>query len=410
MPRRLDRLCRRFHAFGARTRERLAPSLSPEAPPTADDWLWLQAGTSAGLDAAWPVISLLRARRPELAVHATVATEAGRERAAAPDAPWTSWGAAPPEGPRALARFLSTPPKAALSMGPALRPVSAHTLIEAGIPWLWLVPHFHERAWRPVRRLPCLYRFPLQAPTAILAGDEATRTGMARFLPQPSPPVTIAGSPLLDALDPADRRQARQLRGALGARPLLAFPQTEPGEEELLAGVCRHIPAPFTHWLMVVMPADPGRGPTIRDHLAGFGLTTALASASDPLTSDTTVYVEDRAEHQTLFQAAADLVVLGGTWVQGPGGADPRPAAAAGRGILAGPYGHRNREAVEALEAAGALQRTPNVNNLLAGIRQWLQHPGSADNAGRNGRALVAAHRGSTTTVAAHLEAMTAPD
>jgi 3-deoxy-D-manno-octulosonic-acid transferase len=337
-------------------------------------------------------------------VHVTVVSAAGWERAADPEAPWTGHGPAPADAPRALERFLARPPVAALNLGPALRPATADALARRGIPWPWLVARFHERAWRPARRVPCLYRPPLAAPATILAGDEATRTGMGRFLPDPAPPVTVTGSPLLEAPDAPDRRAARELRGALGGRPVLAFPDTEPGEEELLTGVCRHIPAPFTHWLMAVMPADPARGPYLAEHLAGFGLTTALASRGDALTPATAVYILDDAGQAPLFQAAADMVVLGGTWVQGPGGADPRPAAAAGRGILAGPYGHRHREAVEALEEAGAVHRTPNVNNLLAGIRQWLQHPGAADAAGRAGRELVAAHRGATQRIVTALD------
>lgn len=410
-----DALCEALYRNGTRL---LHPLLARARPGTTlpaaarreGPRLWLHAGTRAGLQTASGLLPGLRIRFPELQVLLTVVSEPARAEA---ERDWGGEGVRvgylPPDTPRAARRFLHRArPDAAVCLGPGLWPNLARALAHSGTPWVWLVTAVLPAPWRRVRRLPCLYRPTLRRPARILLAREADRTPL-EDLGVPADRIAFAGNPLLDAAEPPPRREARRLRGYLKGRPLLFFTGTEPGEEELFAGVCSQLPAPFTRWLMLLEPADPRRGPELAERLARFGLKPALASRGDALGPDIRVYVLDDPEQAPVLLAAADAVVLGGTWIRGFAGADPLPAAAAGRPVVYGPYLGRHREGVLALNEAGATREAPNLNQLLATLRRWLQQAGEAEATGRRGRELVAAHRGARERVGDHLARYLAP-
>ncbi|MFA9459282.1 3-deoxy-D-manno-octulosonic acid transferase [Thiohalorhabdus sp. Cl-TMA] len=362
--------------------------------------LWLHAGTRAGLDAAWPLLAAWQDRHPGGVVVLTVVSEAARAEAEERAAGRIQAAFLPEDAPGAAGRFLeAVSPDLALCLGPGLWPNLSRALARRGIPWLWLLGGVYPAPWRWARRLPCLFRGSILRADAVLLGQAEERQALVER-GVPGERIRTVGNPLLDAPSPTPSREARQLRSALRGRPLLVFQGTEPGEEELLAGICQQLPSPFTHWLMVLVPADPRRAPELAERFGRFELDTALASRGDTIHKGTRVYLLDAVDQESLFLAAADTVVLGGTWIQGFAGADPLPAAAAGRPVIYGPYAHRHREVLRILEQAGAARQAPNVNNLLAALRRYLQHPGEAQAAGRSGRDTLEPHRGAVNRIA----------
>ncbi|MFP4614560.1 MAG: 3-deoxy-D-manno-octulosonic acid transferase, partial [Thiohalorhabdus sp.] len=344
-------------------------------------------------------------RHPGAGVVLTVVSEAARAEAEARADSATRVAWLPPDAPRAARRFLEhADPDLAVCLGPGLWPNLSRSLGRRGVPCLWLLGGVYPAPWRWARRLPCLYRGSILRADAVLLGQGEDREALEGH-GVPEERIRVTGNPLLDAPEPAAAGDARQLRAALRGRPLLAFDGTEPGEEELLAGVCQQLPAPFTHWLMVLIPADPRRASELAERFHRFELETAVASRGDTIHKGTRVYLLDDPAQRPLFLAAADAVVLGGTWIQGFAGADPLPAAAAGRPIVYGPYAHRHREALRILDRAGAARQAPNVNNLLAAMRRHLQHPGEGQAAGRAARKALAPHRGAVARVTDVLEA-----
>ena len=372
-------------------------------PAEGEARLWLHAGTRAGLDLAQPLMASWRQAHPEGRIVLTVLSDEARAEAESEGDHRTTVAYLPTDTPRAARRFLdAATPTCALCLGPGLWPTLSRELHRRGIPWSWLITSVFPAAWRWARRLPGVFRATLNRPDAVLLGQVEDREALAgQGIADDK--IHITGNPLLDAPPPPDPGASRRLRTALQGRPILLFEGTEAGEEELLAGVCRQLPAPFTHWLMTLAPAEPARAEELAERFARFELATAVASRGDPLTAETAVYLLDDPEQHPLFLGAADAVVLGGTWIHGFAGADPRPAAAAGRGIIYGPYAHRHREVLRLLDRAEAAQQAPNVNNLLASLRRWLQQPGEAQAAGRHARGLLEPHRGATKRVVAHL-------
>jgi 3-deoxy-D-manno-octulosonic-acid transferase len=216
----------------------------------------------------------------------------------------------------------------------------------------------------------------------------------------PAGRIRVTGDPVLDSPEEADPAAGRELRVQLGGRPLLFALGAAPDEPEMLAGLCQHLPGNFSGWLLVIEPADPAEGPALAERLARFDLAPARAAAGEAIARATRVYILDDPSPRDALLNAADWVILGGTWAQGNAAADPRPAAARGKGLLYGPYPHRHRTAIHALWEAGAARQAPSANHLLAAMSEWLSHPGEADRAGRAARELTAHHRGAAQAAA----------
>lgn len=219
------------------------------------------------------------------------------------------------------------------------------------------------RRWRPVSGSAdgLFTRFGL-----VLATDDeqaARWASLGATSPEPVGCLKAAAEPL-----EIDEELRSALVEAAAGRPVVLLASTHAGEEavllEALPRVCRDA-------LVVVAPRHPDRGAEVAALAAAAGLSAGRRSLGERPEAGARLWVADRLGEMGALLAAADVVVLGGSFVP-VGGHNPVEPAQAGRPVVTGPDCSNNRATTEALQEAGALLRVRDGAGAAAAVEELL--------------------------------------
>jgi 3-deoxy-D-manno-octulosonic-acid transferase len=168
---------------------------------------------------------------------------------------------------------------------------------------------------------------------------------------------------------PVSENLLATLRPAIGRRKVVLAASTHPGEEPLIAQAVR---AAAADALLIVAPRHPDRGPQVDAELKGLGFDMARRAAGEPLAARTTAYVADTLGELGTLIAVSDVVVMGGSFVEGIGGHNPLEPARHGAAIVTGPHAFNARDVyaemfdeAAAIEAQDAAALTRHITGLL---------------------------------------------
>lgn len=240
-----------------------------------------------------------------------------------------------------------------LGDGP-LPPALVHAAETAGVPGI-LVNATRPRVDPEWSGVPGLQRALLKRLRRILARDGAAARA---FRKAGAPPWRIeeAGEMAVDAgALPHNVAERDALARRIGTRPLwLAMAVPEAEEETVLAA---HAAAQrLAHRLLLVLvPADPARGPALAEAVHAAGLGCARRTDDDEPSDDDQVYIADTEGEEGLWYRLAPVSFFGGTLA--PGGADsrdPMEAAALGSAVVHGPATATHAESYARLARARA--------------------------------------------------------
>ena len=348
----------------ARLNERLGrpTAARPEGP-----LIWLH-GVSVGESLSLlPLIDALQTRRPG----ATLLVTSGTVTSAALLAQRLPKGVihqfAPVDSPRVAERFLDHwRPSAALFVESELWPNLILGAKARGVCLALLSARMTEDSTQGWARAPASARALLNAFDLILPQDGATAARLSKLGARIGPQLNLklAGPP-----PPVDQGLIKVLTPAIGGRSVVLAASTHPGEEPLIAQAVR---AAAPDALLVVAPRHPDRGPQVAADLSGLGFKVARRAAGEPLAANTTAYVADTLGELGAFFAIADVVVMGGGFVEGVGGHNPLEPARLGRAIVTGPHAFNARDVyaemfdeAAAIEAQDAAALTRHITGLL---------------------------------------------
>ena len=349
----------------ARLTERLG---RPETARPAGPLVWLH-GVSVGESLSLlPLIAALRARRPGLNLLVTSGTVTSAQVLAKRLPAGVIRQFAPIDAPRAAARFLDHwRPDAALLVESELWPNLLLAAKARGVRLALVSARMTQKSADGWARAPASARRLLQAFDLILPQDAATQARLAGLGATLGQPLNLK---LIGEPPPVDGALVMSLEAAIGDRAVILAASTHPGEEPLVAQAVRTA-APEA--LLIFAPRHPERGQAVATDLARLGEVVARRTASAPLERATTAYVADTLVELGAFYAIADVVVMGGSFVEGIGGHNPLEAARLERPILTGPhvfnapdiYAGLFAEAA-AIEAADGAALTRHIAGLLA--------------------------------------------
>ncbi|MDH3263060.1 MAG: 3-deoxy-D-manno-octulosonic acid transferase [Paracoccaceae bacterium] len=263
---------------------------------------------------------------------------------------------APPAGPRRLpprsahqllpldsggpvAAFLDHwRPDIALWAGTRLRPALIHEAARRGTR-LWLIDATGAppvpSAWR---RFPGLTASTLRRFTGILASHEGAAAALIEA-GAAAAQVAVSGPLEEEAVTPScNLRERDQLGELLKARPVW-FAVAVPEAEEQAVFAAHRAAARMAHRLLLILvPADPARGPALAAKYAVAGLSVALRSVEVEPDAGTEIFVADSEGELGLWYRLAPVTFMGGTLAPGQGGGrSPLEPAALGSAILHGP-------------------------------------------------------------------------
>lgn len=356
--------------------------------------IWVHAVSVGETRAAEPLVRALLARWPGHAVLLTHMTPTGRETSAA------LFGGEsrvlrcylPYDLGPFCRRFLKHfRPRAGIVMETELWPTLLMQCRQAGVPVLLANARLSGRSARRYARWPALTRLTLGALAAVGAQTGADGRRLAELGAEG---VSVTGNIKFD-IAPADALIAlgTAFHERFGGRPVILAASTREGEETPIIEAFRaQAPADA---LLVLVPRHPQRFDEVARVVEASRLGLQRRSDGAPVAADTRVWLGDSMGEMFAYYAAADVALIGGSWLPF-GGQNLIEACAVGTPVVIGPHTFNFAQAADLAIAAGAARRAADVDEGMRMAVGLLADETARAAVGAAGRQFAAAHRGAT--------------
>ena len=355
--------------------------------PAPDSVLWVHAVSLGEARASAPLVRALRAAFPDTGLLLTCTTATGRSalRQIHGESLPIAW--LPYDYPGAVRRFLRHfRPRLGLVMETEIWPNLLWACRELNVPVVLASARMSGSSAERYARWRGLSRPALSGLAAACAQSEADATRLASL---GASRVSVCGNLKFDvAPDRSQIAAGLAWRKALD-RPVLLLASTRDSEERLLLDALTVLPE---ETLTVVVPRHPQRFEAVAEML---GHAVARRSRGHLPTARDRFYLGDSMGEMAFYYAAADVAVIGGSFVP-LGGQNLIEACAAGTPALFGPSMHNFADASAlALEAGAALQ-APDAAEAMRLANALLADEARRRTMAAAGLRLCAAHRGAT--------------
>jgi 3-deoxy-D-manno-octulosonic-acid transferase len=274
---------------------------------------------------------------------------------------------------------------------------------DARVPVALANARLSDRSARRYARVPSLARWAF-GNLALVAAQ--TEHDARRFAALGARDVSVTGNVKFDLEVPADTlERGANLRALLGAaRPVWVAGSTREGEEALLLEALAAIPAEV---LLVIVPRHPQRFAEVAALARSRGFEPARRSMGEAVRARTRVVVGDTMGEMLAYYAAADLVLMGGSFLE-YGSQNLIEACALGRPVIVGRHTYNFEQAAEGAIAAGAAIRVEDVAAAMREAMAITRDLVRRDCMGESGRTFVQAHRGAAARLVECVEALRA--
>ena len=379
-------------------RRHVAERLGRYDLPRAERLVWVHAVSVGEARAAAPLVRALQAALPGYGILMTCTTAAGRDTLRQVYGDSVQVGFVPYDLPSAVQRFLGHfRPRLGVLMETEVWPNLIDACAAAGIPVVLANARMSEKSARGYASLSRLTQPAFAALTAVCAQSAADAErlrglGAAR--------VQVSGNLKFDAApNPAQLVAGRAWREALG-RPVLLLASTREGEEELLL---QHLDSVAPDVLVTVVPRHPQRFDEVAELAQSRRTRNPVPARTDR------VYLGDTMGEMAFYYAAADVAVIGGSFLP-LGGQNLIESLASGTPVIVGPHMFNFSEATALAVAAGAALQVESPEAALSAAAALLQDVSRRRTMSEAGREFCEVHRGAAQRqLAVCLEVMKNP-
>ena len=340
----------------ARSAERLGhPSTSrPEGP-----LVWVHAVSVGEAMAAMPVVDRLIADGKSVLVTTVTTTSAALVGHRLKPGLIHQFAPLDLAGP--VDRFLAHwRPDLAVFVESEIWPVAIGRLADHGIPLVVANARLSPRSFRGWQRAAPAARAVFRRMSLVLA---QTDDDGARFAQLGAPEVATFGNIKFDAgLPDVGIAELDALKAGIGERPMVLAASTHPGEDEVVLTALLKLKESRPEALLVIVPRHPVRGGDIALLSEAAGLVTRRRSTGELPDGATEVYVADTLGELATFFRLADVVLMGGTFIEGIGGHNLIEPARLGAAVVSGPHFSNWLDIYHAFIEAGGLKvvRSPD--------------------------------------------------
>ncbi len=371
--------------------------------PKSSHPIWIHAVSVGEMRAAQPLVRALREQWPDIPLLLTCMTPTGRDTAQ------TLYGELanirivylPYDHPLLAARFFRHfRPRLGVIMETELWPGVLAAARDQQINVVLVNARLSARSAQRYARWPRATRATLGTLSAIAAQteDDAQRlralgahnvavTGNLKFDLTPSPALLELGT---------------QFRQRIGNRPVWLLASSREGEESLWLDALAAQPALPENLLWIVVPRHPQRFDAVAELIRTRGLRLQRRSDGQAVRTDTQVWLGDSMGEMSAYYAAAQIVLMGGSWLPF-GSQNLIEACAVGTPVLLGPHTFNFSQASALALEAGAARSAANLEAALPLALEWHQQPEAHARAAQAARAFARAHTGATARTVALL-------
>lgn len=354
--------------------------------------------------AAEPLVRSLQAAHPDLTLTITTTTPTGSDQVLRLYAADLAAGRIihlylPYDLPWLMGRFIKKiQPRLCIIMETELWPNIIRSCNKQQVPVILANARLSEKSARGYAKFSKLTQPMLQGLDLVAAQH---RSDAERFvgLGIDNNKVDVTGSIKFDISVPQQSlADGQKLKNQWGeARPVLVLASSHEGEDDLILTSYQQLLADFPSLLLTIVPRHPERFDEVAALVLDRKLNLIRRSESfekgnSQASPTTQVYLADTMGEMLLLLAAADIAVIGGSFIE-HGGHNPLEACAVSKAVVIGPSDYNFAAISQQLISQGAMQQTP-AEQLTICLRQLLERPALRKEMGQSGQRVVADNQG----------------
>jgi 3-deoxy-D-manno-octulosonic-acid transferase len=352
--------------------------------------LWLHAVSVGEARASAALVRALAAAHADHELVLTCMTAAGRETLKELHGESVRIAWLPYDYPGAVRRFLEHfRPRLGILVETEIWPNLLAACASHGVPVLLANARMSEKSALGYRRWDGLARPVIASLAAVCAQSEGDAQ---RLRALGARRVEVAGNLKFDSAPDEQRRAEGAAWRARLARPVLLLASTREGEEKMLLDA---MPAWDGKLLVLVVPRHPRRFDEVALLSVKDGFPVARRSRGESPGEQDRVHLGDTMGEMDFYYAAADVAVIGGSFVP-RGGQNLIEACAAGVPVVLGPSMFNFTEATRLAIEAGAAIQAAGAASAVAEACRLLSKAEERKTMGMAGKQLCDAHRGAT--------------
>lgn len=366
-------------------------------PDSKQGGIWVHAVSVGEVLAAAPLIKAMMNEWPNLPMVVTCTTPTGSERIkeSLPDSIFHVY--APYDLPTAVNRFLDkVKPKICVLMETELWPNILHCCHEKKIPTVLANARLSAKSAKGygakvVRKITQLMMNDVTK-IAAQAKDDADRFVALGAKKQK---VHVVGNMKFDLeLPQSTKEMASMLRRELGvSRPVWIAASTHEGEDDLILKAHRQLCETMKDALLILVPRHPERFDKVFQLSKKHGFKTCRRSTREVCRSEHQVYLGDTMGELRMLLGAADVTLMGGSFVP-VGGHNMLEPALYACPVLSGPHVFNFAEVSDLMLKAGGMQLVKNEVALAKVLLEWLNNANLRDEIGQKALRVVKENRG----------------
>jgi len=371
-----------------------------------DDALWVHAVSVGEVQAAAPLVRLLRERYPSIPVVVTTTTPTGSQRVQEQFGEGVYHVYAPFDIPIAVRRFLDrVKPRLVVLIETEIWPNMLALCRQRAIPTLLANARLSERSAKGYGRFKGFAQQTFQDITIVAAQGHADADRFIRLGADPGR-VKVTGSIKFDVRLPASlNEQAEVVRRVWGGhRPVWVAASTHEGEDEQVLDAHAAVLERLPECLLVLVPRHPERFSKVAALCEKRGFSLVCRSEQQDCSAETQVFLGDTMGELPVFLGASDAAFVGGSLVN-HGGHNVLEAAALGVPVVFGPHMFNFAAISELLLEEGAAVCVQSYSELANVVVRWLTDASERSCIGENGRRVVEENRGALDRLAALIAA-----